>query len=96
MSNAHNILNREEDRRIVEAIKQAELNTSGEIKVHIENHCKGDVEERSLFTRNRRPAQHGRNRTGSHHPPDLRPRPTLKELAGKDVSEFLKRNTEKL
>ena len=49
MSNAINILNREEDRRIVEAIKQAELNTSGEIKVHIENHCKGDVEERSLF-----------------------------------------------
>ncbi|MBR1514901.1 MAG: TPM domain-containing protein [Bacteroidales bacterium] len=49
MSNAINILNREEDRRIVAAIKQAELNTSGEIKVHIENHCKGDVEERSLF-----------------------------------------------
>lgn len=49
MSNAINILNRKEDRRIVEAIKQAELNTSGEIKVHIENHCRGDVEERSLF-----------------------------------------------
>ena len=49
MSNAINILNHEEDRRVVEAIKQAELNTSGEIKVHIENRCKGDVEERSLF-----------------------------------------------
>lgn len=49
MSNAITILNREEDRRIVEAIKQAELNTSGEIKVHIENRCKGDVEQRSLF-----------------------------------------------
>ena len=49
MSNAVNILNREEDRRVVEAIKQAEHNTSGEIKVHIENHCKGDVEQRSLF-----------------------------------------------
>jgi uncharacterized membrane protein len=48
MSNAITILNREEDRRIVEAIKQAELNTSGEIKVHIENHCRGNVEERSL------------------------------------------------
>ena len=53
MPNAHNILNREEDRRIVEAIKQAELNTSGEIKVHIENHCKGNVEERSLFIFNK-------------------------------------------
>lgn len=53
MSNAITILNREEDRRVVEAIKQAELNTSGEIKVHIENHSRGDVEERSLFVFNR-------------------------------------------
>ena len=49
MPNARRILNNEEDRRVVEAIKQAELNTSGEIKVHIENRCKGDVEERSLY-----------------------------------------------
>lgn len=49
MSNAITILNREEDRRVVEAIRQAELNTSGEIKVHIENRCKGDIEKRSLF-----------------------------------------------
>ncbi|MBO6025772.1 MAG: TPM domain-containing protein [Bacteroidales bacterium] len=48
MTNAVNILNREEDRRVVEAIRQAELNTSGEIKVHIENRCRGDVEKRSL------------------------------------------------
>ena len=53
MSNAITILNREEDRRIVEAIKQAELNTSGEIKVHIENYCRGNVEERSLVVFNR-------------------------------------------
>ena len=53
MSNAINILNREEDRRVVEAIKQAELNTSGEIKVHIENHCRGDVEKRSLMVFNK-------------------------------------------
>lgn len=53
MSNAITILNREEDRRVVEAIKQAERNTSGEIKVHIENRCKGDVEERSLIVFNK-------------------------------------------
>ena len=53
MSNAINILNREEDRRVVEAIKQAELNTSGEIKVHIENLCRGDVEKRSLVVFNK-------------------------------------------
>ena len=49
MPNARQILNNEEDQRVVEAIRQAELNTSGEIKVHIENHCRGNVEERSLF-----------------------------------------------
>ena len=53
MPNARQLLNNEEDRRVVEAIKQAELNTSGEIKVHIENHCRGDVEERSLVVFNR-------------------------------------------
>ena len=49
MSNARKILNNEEDRRVVEAIKQAELNTSGEIKVHIENFCHTNVEKRSLM-----------------------------------------------
>ena len=53
MSNAITILNREEDHRVVEAIKQAERNTSGEIKVHIENRCKGNVEERSLVVFNK-------------------------------------------
>ena len=53
MSNAITILNREEDHKIVEAIKQAELNTSGEIKVHIENHCRGDVEQRSITVFNK-------------------------------------------
>ena len=53
MSNAITILNREEDHKIVEAIKQAELNTSGEIKVHIENYCRGDVEQRCLTVFNK-------------------------------------------
>ena len=48
MSNAVSILNHKEDRRVVEAIQKAEQNTSGEIKVHIENHCRGDVKERGL------------------------------------------------
>lgn len=53
MPNARRLLNNDEDRRVVEAIRQAELNTSGEIKVHIENYCRGDVEKRSLFIFNR-------------------------------------------
>lgn len=32
---------------IIEAIKNAEKETSGEIQVHIENHCKGEVLDRA-------------------------------------------------
>ena len=32
---------------IVAAIRSAELRTSGEIQVHIENHCKGDLLDRA-------------------------------------------------
>ena len=38
---------KEEQQKIVAAIKEAELNTSGEIRVHIENHCKEEVLERA-------------------------------------------------
>ena len=64
MPNARQILNNEEDRRVVEAIRQAELNTSGEIKVHIENHCRGNVEERSLFIFNRLKMNETQQRNG--------------------------------
>jgi uncharacterized membrane protein len=37
----------EEKKQIVEAIKKAELNTSGEIQVHIEKHCEYDVLHRA-------------------------------------------------
>ena len=64
MPNARRILNNEEDRRVVEAIKQAELNTSGEIKVHIENHCRGKVEDRSLFIFNHLKMNETKQRNG--------------------------------
>jgi len=35
----HRLIKRSEERSIVSAIKQAEKDTSGEIRVHIENHC---------------------------------------------------------
>ncbi|HEC44974.1 MAG TPA: TPM domain-containing protein, partial [Bacteroides sp.] len=34
---------KEEKDRITSAIREAELNTSGEIRVHIERRCKEDV-----------------------------------------------------
>jgi uncharacterized membrane protein len=36
-------LNAQQKEMIISSIKAAELNTSGEIRVHIENHCKIDV-----------------------------------------------------
>ena len=62
--NARKLLNNEEDRRIVEAIRQAERNTSGEIKVHIENHCRGNVEERSLVVFNHLKMNETKQRNG--------------------------------
>ncbi len=38
---------KEQQKQIVEAIKQAEHNTSGEIRVHIENTCNIDVLDRA-------------------------------------------------
>jgi uncharacterized membrane protein len=35
--------------RIGAAIKSAELNTSGEVRVHIENHCPEEVMDRAAF-----------------------------------------------
>ena len=44
---AKNFFTDTEQQYIVEAIKQAELNTSGEIRVHIEPTCEGDSYERA-------------------------------------------------
>lgn len=40
---AAKFFNKEEKALLKEAIVQAELNTSGEIRLHVDNHCKGDV-----------------------------------------------------
>ena len=44
-----NLFTTEQQQQIVSAVKAAELNTSGEIKVHIESKCKGDVLDRAAF-----------------------------------------------
>lgn len=40
--NAKNFFTQQEQELVVDAIKKAELNTSGEIRVHIENYCFGN------------------------------------------------------
>jgi uncharacterized membrane protein len=41
-------LNTTEEQEVVEAIRLAEKNTSGEIRVHLENTFKGDIKTRAL------------------------------------------------
>ena len=44
---ARSFFTKEEQQKIVAAIKEAELNTSGELRVHIENNCKEEALERA-------------------------------------------------
>ena len=44
---AEKLFSPEEKAQILAAIQSAETRTSGEIQVHIENHCKGDVLDRA-------------------------------------------------
>ncbi len=47
--NAANFFSKEEKTLIRSAVTEAELNTSGEIRVHIDNHCRGDVMDRAAW-----------------------------------------------
>jgi len=46
---ARDFFTAEEQEEIRQAILNAELDTSGEIRVHIENKCKGDVLDRAAY-----------------------------------------------
>jgi len=48
MSTASNFFTKAQQEEIHQAILNAELDTSGEIRVHIENTCKGEVLDRAL------------------------------------------------
>ena len=49
MPNARNFFTKEQQEDIRHAIMNAELDTSGEIRVHIENTCTGDALDRALI-----------------------------------------------
>lgn len=46
---AKDFFSKQEQSQIVASIESAELNTSGEIRVHLENHCRGDVLDRAAY-----------------------------------------------
>jgi uncharacterized membrane protein len=49
MPDSHNFFSKDQKETILNAIREAELNTSGEIRVHIENECEEDVLDRAAF-----------------------------------------------
>ncbi len=49
MMDIKNFLSTDEKKKVVEAIKEAERNTSGEIRVHLENHCREDVLDHAAY-----------------------------------------------
>ena len=48
MSNLEDFLSDKEEQEIIEAIREAEQYTSGEIRVHLERNSKGDIFDRAL------------------------------------------------
>lgn len=42
-------LTKEEERKIISAIEDAEMSSSGEIRIHIEEHCKADPLDRAAL-----------------------------------------------
>jgi uncharacterized membrane protein len=50
---ASKYLTKDEQAQIVKAIESAELNTSGEIRVHLESLCNGDPFERAVYLFNK-------------------------------------------
>lgn len=46
---AKEAFSKEEQSKIIEAIQAAERSSSGEIRIHIENHCKEDVMDRAAY-----------------------------------------------
>lgn len=48
MSKVEDFLTQQEEDEVVAAIRKAELKTSGEIRVHLERECKGDIWKRAM------------------------------------------------
>lgn len=47
--NAKELFTDELQKQVVQSIEQAELNTSGEVRVHVDDNCKGNVLDRAAF-----------------------------------------------
>lgn len=59
-----NFFSKEEERQIIQAIQEAEQNTSGEIRVHLEDHIDGDVLQAAIETFFKIGMQHTKDANG--------------------------------
>jgi len=57
-------ISKDEQEQIVKAIESAELNTSGEIRVHLESLCSGDPLERAVYLFNKLKMHKTKDRNG--------------------------------
>jgi len=64
MPNARNFFTKEQQEDIRQAIMNAELDTSGEIRVHIENTCTGESLDRALVVFNKLGMEKTESRNG--------------------------------
>lgn len=48
LNSIEEFLTSSEEKRVIDAIRKAELNTSGEIRVHLESKCQGDSFNRAI------------------------------------------------
>jgi uncharacterized membrane protein len=64
MESARNFFNSADQKKLIDAIAEAERNTSGEIRVHVENYCRGDEVRAAERTFLRLKMQNTRERNG--------------------------------
>lgn len=64
MSKVEDFLTAEQEQEVVEAIRSAEKNTSGEIRVHLEPHCEYDAFERAADVFDHLGMDHTQQRNG--------------------------------
>jgi len=63
-TNVKNFFTEKDEQKIKQAIMNAELDTSGEIRIHIDNTCPGDAKDQAAFIFDKLKMQNTKNRNG--------------------------------
>ncbi|MEA3503665.1 MAG: TPM domain-containing protein [Bacteroidota bacterium] len=63
-NNVKNFFNTEEEQKIKQSIMNAELDTSGEIRIHLDNNCPGDPRDQAAYIFDKLKMQNTEHRNG--------------------------------